>query len=286
MVHIATRPDPNPRTPRLVCPPGSIDTHLHLFGPQTKYTFDPETPFISDDNLAESCIEMHSALGISHGVIVSGGAYGRDHRHLMDSLAQFPEHFRGVAVPPVHLEPAEIERMDQAGVRGIRFVSDSAGHHVAHIEEPIAREVAEFGWHVQFIASGTNLTEHAERLLALPNDLVIDHFGSVPAELGPEQPAFRTLLEMLDTGRVWVKLSGPMYCSKLGFPYPDVQPLADALVRHAPQRLIWGSDWPHLHMNEPTPNDADLLDLLLDWVPDEQLRRRVLVENPAQLYRF
>jgi predicted TIM-barrel fold metal-dependent hydrolase len=285
MAHVATPPDPHPRKPRLVCPPGAVDSHLHLFGPAARFPFVPDAPYATGDALPETCIAMHDVLGIAHGVIVSGGAFGRNSDHLLDTLARFPDRFRGVAVPPRHLSASEIARMHKLGVRGIRFVSDAGGKHVAHIEPETARAVFAQGWHVQFIAQGVNLLDHAERLLALPNDIVIDHFGCVPAELGADQPAFRTLLKMLETGRVWVKLSGPMYCSKLAFPYPDVQPLAEALVRHAPERLVWGTDWPHLHMYERAmPNDGDLIDLLLGWVPDEAVRNRILAGNPRRLY--
>jgi len=287
MVHVAAPPDPNPRQPHLACPPGTVDSHLHLFGPAARFPFVADTPYGTGDALPETCIAMHKAIGVSHGVIVSGGAFGRSSDHLLDTLARFPDWFRGVAVPPPTLSRAEIDRMHALGVRGIRFVSDAGGKHVAHIEAPVARSVFERGWHIQFIPQGTNLTDHAERLLALPNEIVIDHFGCVPAERGVNQPAFKTLLKMLETGRVWVKLSGPMYCSRLEFPYSDVQRLAEALVRQAPERLLWGTDWPHLHMHERAmPNDGDLVDLMLGWVPDTTLRNRIFVDNPKKLYGF
>jgi len=194
---------------------------------------------------------------------------------------------RGVAVPPDELSAEEIARMHRHGVRGVRFVSDARARHLTRIRPELAAKVAEHGWHVQFYPSGTDITEYPARLLALPNEIVLDHFGAMPAELGVNQPAFRTVLKMLETGRVWVKLSGPMYCSKLEFPYADVVPFARELVRHAPERLVWGSDWPHLHMgSRAMPNDGDLLDLMLDWVPEEAMRNSILAHNPASLYGF
>ena len=153
--------------------------------------------------------------------------------------------------------------------------------------EEVARRVAGFGWHVQFYPSGTDLIEHADALLALPNAIVLDHFASVPAAGGLEQPAFQTLLRLLDTGRVWVKISGPMRCSRLDYPYADVTPMAQALVRRAPERLLWGSDWPHVNMNDrQMPNDGDLVDLIAEWSPDARTRERILVDNPRTVYGF
>lgn len=287
MVHVATPPDPRPKTPRLKLPPGAVDSHLHLFGPAERYPFHPDTLYQTGDALPEMLIAMHKAIGVSHGVIVNGGAYGRNSDHLMDTLARFPDWFRGVAVPPYDLPVAEIKRMHAAGVRGIRFVSDKGGKHVTRIDPDLAQRVHDQGWHVQFIGPKGILVDYADRLLALPNDIVIDHFGSVLAEQGVNQPAFQALLRMLDTGRVWVKMSGAYYCSRQPFPHRDIQPFADVLVRAASERLVWGTDWPHLHMHdEPMPNDGDLVDMLLDWVPDEATRNRILVDNPARLYDF
>jgi predicted TIM-barrel fold metal-dependent hydrolase len=140
---------------------------------------------------------------------------------------------------------------------------------------------------VQFYPDGTDIVEYADRLLALPNNIVLDHFASIPAAGGVDQPAVKAVLRMLDTGRVWLKLSGPMRCTLGDFPYAPVTALAQAFVKHAPQRMLWGSDWPHVNLNDrKMPNDGDLLDLLAEWVPDETLRNRILVQNANELYGF
>ena len=287
MTHHAAPPDPAPTRPVLQCPAGAVDSHFHLFGPAAEFPFIADPPYLTDDALPETLLANHRTLGIDHGVIVMGGAYGRDARQLLDVLRRYPSRFRGVVVPRDDVTPAAIAHMHAAGVRGVRFASDAAGPHVAHILPQVAALVADQGWHVQFLPSGTNLPDHAERLMALPNPVVIDHFGGVDTRLGLDQPAFRTLLRMMESGRVWAKLSGPMYCCRGEFPYADIMPFAHALVRHAPDRLVWGSDWPHLHMDgRSMPNDGRLLDLLLDWVPDPALRDAVLVTNPTRLYGF
>jgi 2-pyrone-4,6-dicarboxylate lactonase len=174
-------------------------------------------------------------------------------------------------------------------VRGARFVSPQHGAHFPQLASSadMLKLIVDAGWHVQFYPHRTDLPQFREQLLALGTDVVLDHFAHIPAEGGTEQPAFRCLLDMLDSGRVWVKLSGPMRCTTQNYPYPAVTPLARALARHAPERLVWGSDWPHVNLDgREMPNDGDLVDLLADWVPDEVTRRRILVDNPCALYGF
>ena len=140
---------------------------------------------------------------------------------------------------------------------------------------------------MQFYPHGTDIVEYADKLLALPNTIVLDHFASIPAAGGVDQPAVKAVLKMLDTGRVWLKLSGPMRCTPENVPYPSVTPLARAFVKHAPERMVWGSDWPHVNLDgREMPNDGDLVDLLAEWVPDEAVRNRILAHNAKALYGF
>jgi 2-pyrone-4,6-dicarboxylate lactonase len=280
-------PDPHPRKPRIKLPPGAIDTHIHLFGPASKYPFDPGSRYISQDALPEDNIRLQDALGLSRAVVVSGGGYGRTTTHLIHVLERFPHRFRGVALLPDQMSTADFERLTALGVRGLRFVSPAHGAHLPHLSPDMAARAHDYGWHVQFYPAPADLGEFADKLLALPNDVVLDHFAAVPAAGGIDQPAFKTLLRMLDTGKVWVKLSGPMRCAKGDFPYAEVTPMAQALVRHAPERLVWGTDWPHVNMNNrQMPNDGDLVDLLAEWAPDEAVRNRILVDNARTLYGF
>jgi predicted TIM-barrel fold metal-dependent hydrolase len=169
----------------------------------------------------------------------------------------------------------------------MRMMSSKRGQHVPNYSVDVAKRGADHGWHVQFYPHGTDIVDYADKLLALPNDIVLDHFASIPANGGIDQPAVKAVLKMLDTGRVWLKLSGPMRCTKENVPYPSVTPLAHLFVKHAPERMVWGSDWPHVNLDDrEMPNDGDLLDLLLTWVPDEAARNRILVDNPNKLYGF
>jgi 2-pyrone-4,6-dicarboxylate lactonase len=282
-------PDPEPRVPQHAPPPMAWDCHMHLFGPAAQFPFESHSPYTSDDALPEDYLRMQSKLGFARAVIVSAGGYGRNYRHIQSVLQRFGSHFRGIILPPTDFTPAQIAPLHALGVRGIRMFAGPAGHEWSHlptIEPRLAALAQDAGWHVQYqsLVRG-HLINVADALLALPTRIVLDHFGAFDPALGLDQPAFTTVLRMLDTGRVWVKLSGPMRCSDGDFPYADMTPYAQTLVRHAPERLLWGSDWPHVQMNgRGMPNDGDLVDLLATWVPDESVRQRILQENPISLY--
>jgi predicted TIM-barrel fold metal-dependent hydrolase len=282
-------PDPDPRPPRHAPPPLAWDCHMHLFGPATQFQFEAHSPYTSDDALPEDYLRMQDVLGLARGVVVSAGGYGRNYRHLQWVLERFGERLRGIILPPVNFQRSEIAPLQALGVRGIRMFAGPAGHEWSHlptIEPALAQLVCDAGWHVQYqsLVHG-HLVHVADQLLALPNRIVLDHFGAFDAALGLEQPAFTTVLRMLDTGRVWVKLSAPMRSTREEFPYSPMKPFAQALVKHAPERMLWGSDWPHVQLNDRLmPNDGDLVDLLADWVPDAVTRRLILQENPRPLY--
>lgn len=188
---------------------------------------------------------------------------------------------------PDDAPPSEFARLGKLGVCGLRMISEKRGAHLPHLNPETGARAHEHGWHVQFYPHGTDIVEYAAKLLVLPNDIVLDHFASIPAAGGADQPAMKAVLRMLDTGRVWQKLSGPMRCTIKNFPYPFVIPLAHVFVKHAPERLVWGSDWPHVNFDgREMPNDGGLLDLLTEWVPDDAVRSRILAQNTKTLYGF
>lgn len=283
----AEGPDPTHKTPKLQCPPGAVDTHFHLFGPADKFPYAPGSRYVSDERLPEHLFALHDRLGIEKGVFVSSGGYGSDYSYLDHVLAHHGDRLRGIALLPEDVTRDEIVRLDRLGVRGVRFVSPQHGGALPEISTHVANLCADFGWHIQYYPFKTDILETADKLLSLPVDIVLDHLAHIPAEGGPDQPAVKKVLEMLETGRVWLKLSGPMRCSQEEPPYPSVAPIAQTFVQHAPERLVWGTDWPHVNMNGRTkPNDADLLDLMLEWVPDEATRNQILSENAHKLFGF
>ncbi len=288
MPMLSNPPDPTPKRPRLAPPPGACDCHVHLFGPADKYPYAPEAGYHAHDATPDDLIALQDRLGLTRAVLIQPTALGRDNSRLLDALAAFPDRFRGVVVPPDDVTDADLDAMHDLGVRGVRFamIGKYAGGQA--LDGKLVARIAERGWHAQIWCEGEKLTELRPRLEALPCDVVFDHMGHLPARSGVANPAFASLLDMLDNGRTWVKISGPMrFSAQDRMPYSDTDAFARALIARRPDRCVWGSDWPHIAYNHgQMPNDADLLDQLLGWAPDEAVRRRLLTDNPARLYGF
>jgi predicted TIM-barrel fold metal-dependent hydrolase len=231
--------------------------------------------------------QLQQRLGIKRMVIVTPSTYGTDNRCMLDGLARSQGAAKGVAVIDGSIADTALSQLHDAGVRGIRFNLSYGGAALSDLERLAAR-VNELGWNVQIVAPGTQLIDLESRLLKLPSRLVIDHMGHVPQPEGVESAAFKSITRLLDTDRVWVKLSGPYIRSKVGAPtYADVGTVASALVKLKPQRLLWGSDWPHPTMAlEQKPDDAGILDLLGQWAPNEADRTLILRDNAVALYGF
>jgi predicted TIM-barrel fold metal-dependent hydrolase len=229
---------------------------------------------------------MLSALGLERAIIVQPSFYGTDNRCTYDAIVASGGKWHAVAVLSTDTPPREVQRLHDAGFRGARINLIYKGGVSVDTLEPLAKLIAPFNWHLELLVDGRDLVELAPRLRRLPVPFEIDHIGRVPANLGVQQPGFQSLLSLLREGNCWVKLSGSYLTSAQDFPFDDVVPMARALVEAAPQRLVWGSDWPHQSCRKEIPVDAELLDLLATWVPDKQARERILVENPAKLYDF
>lgn len=281
-------PHPNPSPPRLSVPPGACDCHAHVFGPAGRYRYATERDYTPPDAPLERYRRLLATLGVERAVLVQPSVYGTDNTAVLDALAATGERFRGVAVLPPDTPERELERLHAAGVRGVRInlVTRGGGVPLDDLERMAAR-IAPLGWHVQLFVTLGTLADAAPRLAALPRAPVVDHMGAVPAGTSLQHPGFQALLRLAGEGRCWVKLSGAYRLSAEDVPYADVVPYAQALVAANPERMVWGSDWPHpiLH-DKPMPDDGALVDLLADWAPDEAVRRRILVDNPAELYGF
>jgi predicted TIM-barrel fold metal-dependent hydrolase len=192
-----------------------------------------------------------------------------------------------IVVVPFTTNDKELQRLHDAGARGVRFILAHVGGLPLDRLELFSERVHEMGWHVQFLLRPDHILELEARLARLRSDFVIDHIGLIrPSEGGVQQPAFQALLRLLRTGRCWVKLTGAYRISSMDPPYSDVRPLAEALVMERSDRLLWGSDWPHVMVKSTMPNTTDLFDALLDWVPEGQVRTRILVDNPQELFGF
>jgi predicted TIM-barrel fold metal-dependent hydrolase len=277
---------PDPGKPRLKIPAGSADCHAHIFGPQQRYPYVPNRSYTPAEAGIDAYRRMLGALGFDRAVIVQPSVYGTDNRCTRDAIAASGGNWRGVAVVEPGLPRALLTDLHAAGFRGVRINLLFKGGLQLEALEQIARAIAPLGWHVQLLLDGRDLPELARRLQRLPVDFVVDHMGHLPASAGTGQAGFQTLLELLRSGNCWVKLSGPYRISPTPERYREAMPFARALVEAAPERLVFGTDWPHPSISVPVPQDALLLDLLETWAPGEETRRRILVENPARLYGF
>lgn len=270
--------------PRLVPPSGSVDCHMHLY--DSRIPAAPGATLLPPDASLQDYRQLQQRLGIRRMVIVTPSTYGTDNRVLLDGLLRSRGDARGVAVVASTITDAELAELHQAGVRGIRF-NLSVGSQALDGIEQLAARVAELGWNVQ-VATGPLLPEVAPRLLALPGKLVIDHMGHVPQPEGLKSEAYAALMKLLDTDRGWVKLSAPYLRSKTGAPlFEDVSRVASALISHRPERMLWGSDWPHPTLPaSQKPDDGQILDLLAGWAPEARTQAMILRDNPVQLYGF
>lgn len=271
--------------PKLAAPPGAIDTHMHIY--DTRIPSAPGGPALPGHFPVPAYREVQRRLGITRAVIVQPNAYVDDNRVTLDAIAELGlANARGVAVVKPGVTDAELERLTRGGIRAIRFMALPGGALQWDVMDELAARVQPFGWHSIVQLDGRTLPERAAQIRRLPGRFIVDHVGKFLEPVPPSHPAFKELLGLLDTGRCWVKLSAPYETSKTGAPkYEDVGRLAKALVSKAPERMLWASNWPHPSVPEK-PDDAELLELLLDWAPEETTRRKILVDNPAELHGF
>ncbi|MET0313447.1 MAG: amidohydrolase family protein, partial [Hansschlegelia sp.] len=266
-------------------PAGAVDCHAHVIGLPPKYPFVAERSYTPPEATPERSLAMLDATGMTHGVLIQVSVHGVDNRLMLETMRANPGRLRGVAVVALDAPQRELAAMAEAGVRALRLnVLFGGGVGLERIEDygALAREM---GWHLEFLLDAKDLPELAPRLRRLPVPVVIDHMGHFPTSRGLEDPGFRTLRSLVADG-AWVKLSGAYRTSVDGAPYADVVPFARALIEAAPDRCVWGSDWPHVAHWDRVLNAGDLLDGLADWTDDDDARRRVLVDNPRRLYAF
>jgi D-galactarolactone isomerase len=230
--------------------------------------------------------ELQKQLGLERVIVVQPNAYQYDNGVTLSAIAELGPRAKGVAVVRPDVSDAEIERLTAAGVCAQRIFALPGGAVGFDRMDQIMARVHRYGWHANIQLNGRDLPRYEAQLRRLPGHFVIDHVGKYIDPVPPEHEAFQALRRLLDTGRCWVKLSAPYESSKSGAPaYDDVARLARELVKHAPERMLWASNWPHPYRS-PIPSSAAMLDLLADWAPDDATRRQILVDNPAALYGF
>lgn len=278
----------NPSRPRLVLPEGACDTHCHVFGPASRFPFAEDRAYTPQDAPKERLAALHDLLGISRTVFVQASCHGFDNSAMLDAIAADPVRSRGVAQIPMDCPDAEIERLHRSGVRGARFnfmTRIMPMPKTADIDRLMARTRA-FGWHAVLHFDAPLIPELEPWMRSLETPFVIDHMGRLMAgdTGGPHHRALVDLVGSCDN--CWIKISGAERGSTAGPPFADMVEIARSLADAAPDRTLWGTDWPHPVLSGPMPDDGQLVDLLADFVPDEAARRKVLVDNPARLYGF
>jgi len=281
-------PVANPKTPDFTLPQLACDAHTHIFGPGDKYPYAPERPYTPPDAPLSAFQALHKKLGIGRAVIVNATVHGTDNRVALDAIAVSDGRYRGVANIDGTITEQGLRALHAGGFRGCRFnfVRHLGGVPDMAVFHRIVAMVAPFGWHIDLHFDAVDLPEYAPVLAKLPLRYTIDHIGRVKAADGLDQAPFRTLIELMQRDdKCWVKASGFERISAGGPPFRDAIPFARKLVESAPDRVIWGTDWPHPNV-KMMPDDGALVDLIPLFAPEPDLQRKILVDNPARLFDF
>ena len=275
-------PDSKPKHP---VPPGTCDCHMHVYDPA--YPLAATAVAAAPPGLLRDYLKVRARLGIARCVVVQPTAYGADNSCTLAAIDAMGASARGVAMVTGEESDGELERLALAGIRGFRFRTFPGGVLPWEKLAPFAARAQEYDWFTDIEMDGRTLPEHEAQLARLPGTLMIDHIGKFLEPVAVDHPAVAALMRLVSSGRTYVKIASPYDSSRSGPPhYADMAPLVEALVRAAPDRLVWASNWPHAALTvEQRPDDAAWLDLMSDWM-DETTRRKMLIDNPAKLFGF
>lgn len=286
-------PDPELRSPRAALPKGTCDCHAHICGPASKFPYVPDRIYTPPDALVPDYAALLSALGTERAVLVQPSIYGNDNTAMLAALRQLCDKgiaCRAIAVVDPQIEDRELRNLDAAGVRGIRFnlvdLADPGAGPPLETMRGLAKRISGLGWHTEFLVHIDDHPEFDRTFSDWPTPIVIGHMGYCRAGATIEAPGFQAMLRLAEAGRCWIKLTGPYRIADGDLCYGRASTFARALVEAVPEQLVWGTDWPHVMVTRAMPNDADLADLLLDWIPDPAIRRAVTADNPLRLYGF
>ena len=284
-------PDRHPRKPNIILPQGSIDTHVHVF--DSKYQLSPARGYTPPDSTLADLKHLHDTLGLDRVVFTQPSIYGTDNSAILDGINNLngatSNRARGVVAVSLDVTDEELADFDAQGIRGIRLNTDNKGGMPIGLDQiaTIAERIDDLNWHLEFLFPGQDILDLMPIFTSLKVPMSIGHFAYQPATAGVEAPGFQSLLELMRQGNTWMKISGANRVSQTDLPpYDDVKPMAQALIEVAPDRIMWGTDWPHPNKYEVNPNDGDLVNAFGEWVTDESLRRKIMVDTPASFYRF
>jgi predicted TIM-barrel fold metal-dependent hydrolase len=289
-------PCPPPREvtrPKVSPPSNACDTHAHVFGPAEWFPYADDRSYTPPDAPLAKYLGMLDAIGFARGVLVQGSAHGHDNAAMLDALERRSDRLRGVAVADENVTPKTLREWDRLGVRGLRFNHFFRGgqlHYRGGVPlssaETLAPVMKELGWHLQLWIDVKDMPDTIPVLKKIGLPVVIDHMGRTDARAGTDTPGFQSLLRAVGEGWCWSKLSGAHRLSQRAPDYPDARPFHEALVKANPEALVWGGDWPHPRIEGEMPDAGHLFELFQQWTPDPAARERILVTNPAKLYRF
>ncbi len=284
-------PDRNPRKPGVRLPAGTIDTHVHVF--EDRYPLSPARGYNPPESPLADLKHLHDTLGVDRVVFTQPSPYGVDNSAIMEGVAalnaETPGRARAIIACTLDITDRELADFDAKGVRGVRLNTDNKGGMPFGMDRipDLAQRIAPFGWHIEFLFPGRDILDLMPIFEALTVPMSIAHFAYQPATAGVSAPGFQALLALVKAGNTWIKISGANRVSETDLPpYDDVKPMARALIEAAPDRIVWGTDWPHPNKYEVNPNDGDLVDAFGDWVGDEAMRQKIMVDTPAAFYRF
>jgi predicted TIM-barrel fold metal-dependent hydrolase len=281
-------PDPNTRTPAFKAPLGAIDTHCHIFGPAAEYPFSPTRPYTPPDAPLPMFRALHEKIGVERAVIVNATLHGLDNRVVTDAIAKSGGKYRGIANISGAMSDADLLALDKAGICGCRFafLKRLGGVGDMGAFKRLVERAAAIGWHVDVYLEPGTIREFSPILKALPTTYVIDHMGTISAAKGLDDPEFKALLDLQSSDeKCWVKITGLERASAAGPPFHDSVPFAKRLIDNAPDRVLWGTDWPHPNV-KVMPDDGDIVDLVPLYAPDAAVQRKLLVTNPERLFKF
>jgi len=281
-----------PKKPHVPPPPGAWDAHAHVFGPAGKFPYAPGRGYTPRDAPVENFVALLDHNGCAHGLVVQGNAHGYDNRVVLDAISRYPQRLRGVAITDTRIAPKTLRDWHELGMRGLRFhLMEKKPGYVRGVSldvfEVFRKTMAELGWVMQVFCDWRILQDAAPTLREIARDLpvIVDHYGMVAAARGVNEPNFQALLRLVGDGTAHVKVSAPYRISTQFPDYADARALHEALVAANPERLMWGTDWPHPSIAaDVMPDDGHLLDLFMDWTPDEAGRRNILVDTPRRLF--
>lgn len=284
-------PDRNPRKPNIQLPKGTIDTHVHVF--EDRYPLSPGRGYNPPESTLDDLKHLHATLGVDRVVFTQPSIYGVDNSAIMDGVAalnaETPDRARAVLAITGDITDEALADFDAQGARGIRLNTDNKGGMPVGFDElpALAERIAPLGWHFEWLFPGKDIVDLMPVFRSCKIPMSIGHFAYQPATAGIDAPGFQALLELMNEGNTWIKISGANRVSETDLPpYDDVQPMARALIDTAPERVMWGTDWPHPNKYEVNPNDGDLVNAFGDWVTDGSMRQKIMVDTPAALFRF